>query len=304
MDRKKYSGSLRDVQDIIGVRVVCLAPAEVGRVLETMKAAFEVVEVVDKRPTMESVEFGYNSVHLVCRLPNPYVPHTYRPYLDEGKEMMFEIQLRTILQDAWAQLSHRISYKNPLSAPPDIARQMALISAHLEAGDRSFQDIFDANEKHFNKSGASRRADTRPITPDTLRFVIKRCYPWAAGWETGVEELKLIVLLLVEQVVGSGFRTVKDLTELLNRWRRKVAAGCALRAGERFHGPDSRNYDKNLSLYDFSSWQSTKKWHQRVRYRLNPIGFVMESLYFEAKRYREAAEELKGSSDQKQNTVS
>ncbi len=55
-----------------------------------------------------------------------------------------EIQLRTILQDAWAEVEHELVYKSDISLPnQSIRRKLASLNATLTLSDLIFQEIRD-----------------------------------------------------------------------------------------------------------------------------------------------------------------
>jgi ppGpp synthetase/RelA/SpoT-type nucleotidyltranferase len=118
--RKAYRRSLDKVTDLIGVRVILLYPSQINTTVALLKREFNVIEYVDKRPGVDSEQFGYSSVHLVCNFLN-----TERAKLPEYSSfagMAFEIQVRTILQEVWAEIEHRLVYKSEIEAPKEIKR--------------------------------------------------------------------------------------------------------------------------------------------------------------------------------------
>jgi hypothetical protein len=56
-------------------------------------------------------------------------------------DLVFEIQLRTVLQHAWAELAHDRSYKFSAKLRDDLQRRVNLCSAMLEMMDREFVSI-------------------------------------------------------------------------------------------------------------------------------------------------------------------
>src|SRR5258706_261369 len=100
--RKKYGPQLFSCTDVVGIRVMCLYPSDIDRIVSLLGRQFHVQEVVDKRPQSDPERFGYNSVHLLCKLEG-----TERAKLPEYQafaDIIFEIQVRTILQEAWAEI--------------------------------------------------------------------------------------------------------------------------------------------------------------------------------------------------------
>ncbi|MCY1691163.1 hypothetical protein OVA29_11120 [Exiguobacterium sp. SL14] len=74
---------------------------------------------VDKSTLLDTTEFGYLSVHFVASLSEQ------RLALSEYgrfKDYTAEIQIRSILQHAWAEIEHDLGYKNPNSVPAEVKR--------------------------------------------------------------------------------------------------------------------------------------------------------------------------------------
>ncbi|MDR0312458.1 MAG: tetratricopeptide repeat protein [Treponema sp.] len=125
------------IADIIGLRIVCPFLEDLATVEEVLNANFEVYEVQHKGGDHTFREFGYESVHLQIKLPLDLVKAGGLP-----AEEAAEIQIRTILQDAWAEVEHELVYKaefNPLDEP--IKRKLAAVNASLSLADIIFQEI-------------------------------------------------------------------------------------------------------------------------------------------------------------------
>jgi hypothetical protein len=54
----------------------------------------------------------------------------------------FEVQIRSLIQDAWSVLDHKIKYKK--SIPVDLKRRINVLSALFELADREFKEIRNA----------------------------------------------------------------------------------------------------------------------------------------------------------------
>ena len=110
ISKDKYQ-HLEDITDILGCRILTLFESDVERILELLEDTFEVCEIVDKRKKSKHnrIEFGYNSVHMVVKFTDERCKLVeYQKYQD----IRFEIQLRTVLQHAWAEVEHGLGYKS------------------------------------------------------------------------------------------------------------------------------------------------------------------------------------------------
>ena len=129
------------ITDLIGVRVVCLYEDELEKVAQTMRARFAVIDITDKVTAVESTEasFGYKGLHLDLRLG---AAERDLPEHAAYAHWAFELQVRTIIQDSWSVLDHKIKYKK--SIPQQLKRRINVLSALFELADREFLQIRDA----------------------------------------------------------------------------------------------------------------------------------------------------------------
>lgn len=140
------------VRDFLGLRVVCPFLDETERVEELLVEHFDVVEVEHKGAERSLAEFGYDSVHILVRLPEGSLPT-----LPAHTKPQFEVQIRTILQHAWAQIEHELVYKADRSLPRSgIRRKLAAVSGTLTLADVVFQETRDELAE-LDAQGARRR---------------------------------------------------------------------------------------------------------------------------------------------------
>ncbi|MCH8041030.1 MAG: hypothetical protein IH977_11905 [Nitrospinae bacterium] len=142
LGRKAYSDPFKEIKDFAGIRVIAYYADDVPRVAQILRDEFEIDEAnsTDKLEELQVDEFGYRSYHLVCSLKPPRSKLTeWRQYND----LCFEVQIRSVLQHAWAAISHKLDYKSAKQAPKEVRRQLFRLSALLELGDQEFASIRD-----------------------------------------------------------------------------------------------------------------------------------------------------------------
>jgi putative GTP pyrophosphokinase len=129
------------ITDLVGVRVVCLYEDELEKIAAIVRAHFSVIDVTDKVSAVESTEasFGYKGLHLDLKLS---ADDRAAPEHAAYAQLPFELQVRTIIQDSWSVLDHRIKYKK--SIPGELKRRINVLSALFELADREFRQIRDA----------------------------------------------------------------------------------------------------------------------------------------------------------------
>jgi putative GTP pyrophosphokinase len=129
------------ISDLIGIRIVCLYEDQIPLLSEALQRHFKILEVTDKISSVESTEdsFGYKGLHMDLALNDEMVSlPKYLPYAD----CSFEVQIRSLIQDAWSVLDHKIKYKK--SIPVDLKRRINVLSALFELADREFKEIRNA----------------------------------------------------------------------------------------------------------------------------------------------------------------
>jgi ppGpp synthetase/RelA/SpoT-type nucleotidyltranferase len=136
---KTYS-VLSDITDVAALRITTYFSDDVDRVAEIVRKEFDVdrSNTVDKRVAIEHDRFGYQSLHYVIALSGG------RGDLVENvrfKGLKAEVQIRSILQHAWAEIEHDIGYKSAQSVPREVRRRFARIAGLLELADAEFAAI-------------------------------------------------------------------------------------------------------------------------------------------------------------------
>lgn len=135
---EKYS-SLSEITDLIGIRIITYFEDEVDKVAKTIDSEFvtDKENSIDKRE-LESDRFGYKSLHYVVSLT------TQRKKLTEYKrfkDIKIEIQIRSVLQHAWAEIEHDLGYKGEFAIPDLFKRNFYRVAALLETADVEFVNI-------------------------------------------------------------------------------------------------------------------------------------------------------------------
>ena len=150
------SKSLVTLTDMIGIRVICAFLEDLDIVEQQLVTYFNVKEIERKGAQQSFREFGYESVHVLIAIPEDCKPKKeLDPPLPD--EVVCEIQIRTILQDAWAEVEHELIYKsefNPFDKP--LRRKLASINASLTLADTIFQEIRDYQNRLQTELGTRR----------------------------------------------------------------------------------------------------------------------------------------------------
>lgn len=83
----------------------------------------------------------------------------YQPY----SKFNFELQIRTIVQDSWSVLDHKIKYKK--SIPNELKRRINVLSALFELADREFREIRDLTQEEIEnaESETENKTDSKKL---------------------------------------------------------------------------------------------------------------------------------------------
>jgi ppGpp synthetase/RelA/SpoT-type nucleotidyltranferase len=143
---KSYDDPINQITDLVGIRIITYYLKDIGIISNLIKKEFEIDEKnsLDKSAILGIDQFGYKSVHYIVSLSSS------RRDLSEWiefKKFKAEVQVRTILQHAWAEIDHEIRYKNEENIPTEIKRRIYRLMALFELADEEFQNLkYDTEE--------------------------------------------------------------------------------------------------------------------------------------------------------------
>jgi len=175
-----YTDPLREITDQIGIRVITYVQSDVDAVADLL--ADQVVVKDDRdmgRETASEGRFGYASRHLLVEL-DPAREGMAAYALLRGR--IVQVQVRTVLQHAWAEFEHDIRYKGQMPAEHarDFDRRFTLAAGLLELADREFSTIRDRLREAAAPSVAPTDDDPR-LDPRELAAFLAGQYA-DAGW--------------------------------------------------------------------------------------------------------------------------
>jgi ppGpp synthetase/RelA/SpoT-type nucleotidyltranferase len=138
ISKDKYKNPLVDMTDLCGGRVILHFHSHVEEICAFIKENFEIDEAnsLDLRSKLKVSEFGYRSVHYIITPKKDRILGI--PIAEKFKSMKAEVQVRTLTEHVWADISHDRIYKTNLTIPEDWKREAARLSAILENADATF----------------------------------------------------------------------------------------------------------------------------------------------------------------------
>ena len=136
--KQYYEEPFQKIDDICGMRIIYYYPTDCARIIKLIKDELHVIETINKNQELEFNQFGYRSNHFIIKPPNKVEQH---PLLKGLEEFKAEIQLRTILMHAWAEIEHKLAYKSKDQIPDRLRRKFSQLSALFEIADERFEEI-------------------------------------------------------------------------------------------------------------------------------------------------------------------
>ncbi len=136
-----YPDPLHDITDQLGVRVITYVHADVAAVADLLD---DQVVIKDDRDmglaTAREGRFGYASRHLLIGIDAARESH---PQWAPLRGLVAQVQVRTVLQHAWAEFEHEARYKGsvPAEHARDLDRRFTLAAGLLELADQEFSAI-------------------------------------------------------------------------------------------------------------------------------------------------------------------
>ncbi|MCD4523801.1 DUF429 domain-containing protein [Nocardioides sp. cx-173] len=175
--RPVFTDPLREITDQIGVRVITYVHSDVSAVAELLGDQVVVKEDRDLgQETASQGRFGYASRHLLIELDA--ARERERAYA-ALRGRVAQVQVRTVLQHAWAEFEHDIRYKGdvPDEHARDLDRRFTLAAGLLELADQEFSTI----RERLRSTGAVPAAPSPDEVVDDPRIDQRELAAYLAG---------------------------------------------------------------------------------------------------------------------------
>lgn len=159
------------ITDLVGLRVVCLHLDDIKEIQKIIEDNFKEIDITDKSSILDSTEdkFGYKGLHLDLMIDDKRATF---PEYSKFKNVTFELQVRTIIQDAWSVLDHKIKYKKNI--PTELKRRINRLSALFEVADEEFLRIKGETQKEQEKAITEITGKTKELEDniDVFKFLL------------------------------------------------------------------------------------------------------------------------------------
>lgn len=235
-----FEDPLAEITDQVGVRVITYVESDVLAVAELLADQLSVLDDRDLgQETAVAGRFGYASRHILVSR-------------DAGEDVRYEpsrcasVQLRTVLQHAWAEFEHDIRYKGsvPDHLAAELDRRFTLAAGLIELADDQFSLIRDRLQETLSPAVDEDETpdDPRLGAPELTAFLAGRYS--TAGWSR-TDRYEWISGVLLEL----GITSLDELSELLQQ---VDSAEVTERMGYRYPPGAVRRLDDDL-LHHFGA---------------------------------------------------
>jgi ppGpp synthetase/RelA/SpoT-type nucleotidyltranferase len=207
--RPVYDEPLTQITDQIGVRVITYLRDDVDAVAILLGDQWTVLDDRDMgQETAADGRWGYASRHLVL---DAQAPADLGTPDEELLGHVVSVQVRTVLQHAWAEFEHDVRYKGtvPIQQAADLNRRFALAAGLLELADREFTEIRDRVQATMTADQIDSDNPTSRISTAALTAFLAGRYV-TVGWSR-TDHYTWIAGLLADL----GIRSLADLDALL-----------------------------------------------------------------------------------------
>lgn len=210
----KYDNPQKQIHDFTGIRIITYVEAEIDEICKIIEEIFEInsEHSSNKSDDLGIDKVGYKSVHYVASLDQERLKlPEYRKFSDK----CFEIQVRTILQHAWAEIEHDRNYKFSGKLPSTLGRRFKILAGVLEMADREFNNISNQIDLISDSTIASTAKGNYdiPLNSTTLsKFLESR---FSSLWEDGFELVPYDTGQAVSELERFGVKTLEDLNNII-----------------------------------------------------------------------------------------
>lgn len=213
--RKKYKDPVSMLTDIAGIRVILFFEKDVDKVCEIIRGTFNVDadNSSDNFSRLSIDRIGYRSTHYVCDVGEQRsIMMEYKSF----RGLKFEVQVRTILQHAWANLTHERNYKLGIKLPEHIQRKINLYSGMLEIADIGFSEIVSNIEEYVSSLSRKSQEQLYEMDIDTLNlpsYIKKICESKGLYLIDYFESSPANLSVIIDELEHLGIKKINEINE-------------------------------------------------------------------------------------------
>lgn len=216
---EKYIDPIKQITDVSGIRIIAYTNQDVTSICRILQNEFQIDESnsENKAEMLDTDKVGYLSVHYILQLSEK------RLELPENKlyeSLKCEVQVRTLLQHAWAEIEHDRNYKFAGVLPKEIKRRFYLVAGVLELVDFEFDKLskdIDEYEKSMEEAVSKGDYNLGIDSKSVEQYMMKKF--------KGVDNINpcfegtIVTEEIVEELVRFGYKKIKDIDDDINSYK-------------------------------------------------------------------------------------
>lgn len=216
--------TLESLTDLLGVRVITYFQDSIEAAAMVIQEEFTIDwnNSGDRQAILDVDRFGYLSMHYVAELRED---RTASPAHQDYGGIKFEIQIRSILQHAWAEMEHDLGYKSEAAIPRKYRRRFSRLAGILELVDDEFVSLQSEIKAYQEQTRNAVDTGSLGINQDSLSAFVQSSQQ-VAQLDEKIASLHgtSVQRHLDEQYLGrqagplikSGFQSIDDLSNYLD----------------------------------------------------------------------------------------
>jgi len=272
IDRKDYSNPFEQVEDFCGLRIICYYRSDVLKISEIISEEFEILESFNKEDLLKENEFGYRSFHIIAKIPKTRTPHLTNKTWFNYK---FEIQIRTILMHAWAEIQHKLAYKSQKHIAQSMRKEFAFLSAKLEESDFQFERLKNESlriQDEYKSTLAKKGLEKEELNLDSLRAFLEYNFPKRKENLEAVTKLLdqlLEINLNFPQIIDAYEKTREYISNFIEKENLYLTRSGIIRSALYLVNEEFwQNYVKTVDMVKYSKWVQDKN-EERKQFKEN-----------------------------------
>jgi putative GTP pyrophosphokinase len=216
MDRKKYE-TVTQATDLTGLRIITFIESDAQSAAALIERSFNVhpEQSLDKSEELGESQVGYRSIHLVCELAKDRASlPEYKPF----GGLLFEVQIRTVLQHAWAEIDHDRGYKFSGVLPSELRRRLNLLAGQLELADKEFSRLAADVDRYSEELRQKQRVGDLNVELSSISlndFLTNIVRTHSLNPLTPSEPKKYASV--IDELQRFGIKTIADVQQLLSK---------------------------------------------------------------------------------------
>lgn len=215
---EKYTDPIKQITDVSGIRIIAYTNQDVSNICEILKDEFIIDEgnSGNKAEMLDTDKVGYLSVHYILQLNEKRLGLSEYKLYDNLK---CEVQVRTLLQHAWAEIEHDRDYKFAGVLPKDIKRRFYLVAGVLELMDNEFDKLsteIDEYAKSMKISVSEGNYNLEIDSKSVEQYMLKKFEGISDVGPSG--EGVIVTEKIVEELVRFGYKTIQEIDDDINRF--------------------------------------------------------------------------------------